>query len=432
MPTVYLSLWSAESEPAGQKIADQSQSFLEKDSVLIGDNREGFIPQKIRDGLARCEVLIVVIAEEAESSSKFLMAEHVMSERIRFEVVTAINLDLMIIPLLIDDAQLPEKRNMPGILKHLLDCKSYRLRTVSWFEDMHHLLEEIQEELDFRKDVEKKLSQPVPHNFPIRDDLDKQIVEPPSLGLEFSGALEIQKVIDLETYNLEEARRKHDRNLEQKSLSALGLIFTRLGQIQKAIQYFEEQLVIVREQDDSKELCELLANLGDAFAVSGNIERARNYYEEQLALANTRGYLSHVGSSYNGLGFVHVKQNEILKAINCYVKALEVYTELKDHDKELELQVGIGLNYQKLGNLEKTCEYLDQALGTSRYIENRREETRLLADLAEVHAQRGNPERVKVYLDRAEETLNVLNESWAESVKQRIIHLREASSRGNL
>ena len=430
MPTVYLSLWSAESEPAGQKIADQIQSFLEKDSVLIGDN--GFIPQKIRDDLARCEVLIVVIAEEAESSSKFLMAEHVMSERIRFEVVTAINLDLMIIPLLIDDAQLPEKRNMPGILKHLLDCKSYRLRTVSWFEDMHHLLEEIQEELDFRKDVEKKLSQSAPHNFPIRDGLDKQLGEPPRLGLEFSGALEIQKVIDLETYNLEEARRKHDRNLEQKALSALGLIFTRLGQIQKAIQYFEEQLEIVREQDDSRKICELLANLGDAFAVSGNIERARNYYEEQLALGNTRGHLSHVGSSYNGLGFLHVKKNEILKAIKCYVKALEVYYEFKDHDKALELLVGIGLNYQKLGNLEKTCEYLEQALDTSRYIENRREEARLLADLAEVHAQRGNHGRVKVYLDQAEETLNVLNESWADSLKQRIIHLREASSRGNL
>ena len=279
---------------------------------MIGDHREGFIPQKIRDGLARCEVLIVVITEETESSP-ILMAEHGMGERIRFEVATAIHLDLMIIPLLIDDAQLPEKRNMPGTLKHLLDCKSYPLRTGSWFEDMDQLLEEIEEELDFRKDVEKKLSQPVPHNFPIRDSSDEQ--PPTPLGLEFSGALNIHKVIGLETHNLEEARRKRNRNLEQKALSALGLIFTRLGQIQKAIQYFEEQLEIVREQDDSKELCELLANLGDAFAVSGNIERARNYYEEQLALGNTRGNLSHVGSSYNALGFVHVNQNEILKSI---------------------------------------------------------------------------------------------------------------------
>ncbi len=431
MPTVYLSLWSAESEPAGQKIADQIQSFLEKDSVLIGDTREEFIPQMIRDSLARCKVLVVVIAEETDSSS-ILMAEHSMSERVRFEVVTAIDLDLMIIPLLIDEAALPEKSNMPGAMKRLLDRKPYRLRAASWREDMRHLLEEIQEELDFRKEAEIKLSQSSAHNFPARDSLDEQPAEPLRLGLEFSGALETQQAIDLETYNLEEARRKRDRNLEQKALSALGLLFARLGQVRKAIQYFEEQLGIVREQDDSKALCELLANLGDAFAVSGNIERARNYYEEQLALGNISGYLSHVASSYNGLGFVHVKQNEILKAIELYVKALDVYYELQDHDKVLELLVGIGLNYQKLGELEKTCEYLERALDTSKYVENGREEARLLADLAEVHAQRGNHERVKEYLDRAEETLNVQNEPWADSIKRRIIHLREGSNRGNL
>ena len=122
MPTVYLSPWSAESEPACQKIADQIQSFLKKDSVLIGDAREGFIPQMIRDGLARCKVLI---AEEAGPSRKFLMAAHGMRERVRFEVTAAIDLDLMIIPLLIDEAPLPEKRNLPGAMKRLLDPQLY-------------------------------------------------------------------------------------------------------------------------------------------------------------------------------------------------------------------------------------------------------------------------------------------------------------------
>jgi tetratricopeptide (TPR) repeat protein len=177
----------------------------------------------------------------------------------------------------------------------------------------------------------------------------------------------MQKTIDQETNKLEEARLKKDRNFEQKALSSLGLCFARLGQTQKAIQYFEEQLEIVREQDDPKKLCELLANLGDANAILGNIERARNFYQEQLAIANTQGYLAHVGSSYNDLGFVHVKQNEILKGIECYVKALDVYQELKEYDKALELVVGIGLNYQKIGKLEKTCENLERALDASKY-----------------------------------------------------------------
>jgi tetratricopeptide (TPR) repeat protein len=430
MPTVYLSLWSAGSEPAAQKIADHIKTFVNKDSILNRDVKKGFIPQEIRDNLARCEVLIVVFAEESESNST-IIPEQGMSERTRFEFVTAINLDLMIIPLLIDDAQLPEKEQMPGALQSLLNYKPNNLRSASWFEDMDYLLEEIQEELDFKKDVEKKLSQPVPDNFPIENRADENLVEPTRLGLEFSGALEIKNIIDLETNNLEEARRKKNHNLEQQSLSSLGLCFARLGQTKKAIQYFEEQLEIVRKQDDPNNLCELLANLGDALAVSGNIERARNFYEEQLAIANAMGYLSHVGSSNNGLGFVHVKRDEFLKAIECYLKALDVYQELKDHDKTLELLVGIGLNHQKLGNLEKTSEYLERALDAAKYVENRKEEARLLTDLAEVHIQQGNDEQAKIYFGRAEETLNGLNETWAESLKQHIIHLRKESIREN-
>ena len=426
MPTFYLSQLSPQSGTVIKKIADQIQSCREENSVLIGDNRKDFNPQETRDRLTNCEVLIVVIEDKAGPSSNI----HI-SNRIRFEVVTAINLDLIIIPLLIDEAQLPEKEQMPGALQNLLNNKSYRLRSVSWFEDMDYLLEEIQEELDFKMDVEKKLSQPVPENFPIEDRADENLVEPTRLGLEFSGALEIKNIINLETNKLEEARRKKNHYLEQRSLSSLGLCFARLGQTKKAIQYFEEQLEIVRKQDDTNNLCELLANLGDAYAVSGNIERARKYYEEQLAIANAMGYLSHVGSSNNGLGFVHVKRNEFLKAIECYLKALDVYQELKNHDKALELLVGIGLNHQKLGNFEKTCEYLERALDTSKYVENWKEEARLLIDLAEVHAKQGNHEQAKIYLGRAEEKLNVQNGSWTEQLKRHIIHLRKTAVEKN-
>jgi len=426
MPTVYISQLFPHSDSVVQKIAYQMKSFLNNDSIVIGENCEELNPDELHDKVASCEVLIVVITEEAE-----LKSNNIFSKGIKKDIVIALNFDLMIIPLLFNDAKLPEKENMPGIMGRLLENKFYRLRTVSWIEDIEHLLEEIEEELDFKKDVEEKLSKPVPNNFPIQHGDDESLAEPNRFGLEFSGALETQKTIYRETNNLEKARSNKDRNLEKKALSALGLCFTRLGQVQKAIQYFEEQLEIVREQNDPKELCELLANLGDAFAVSGNVGRARSYYEEQLDIANTRGFLSHVGSSYNGLGFVHVKQNDICKGIECYIKALDVYQELKDHDKALELLVGIGLNYQKIGNLEKTCEYLERALDASKYVENWREEARLLVDLAKIHMQLGNNDQVYAELDRADIYLNGLNESWADSLKLQITHIRETLSRNN-
>ena len=43
--------------------------------------------------------------------------------------------------------------------------KTYRLRRDDWFEDTHQLIEDIEEELEFKKDVENKISQPFQFNL---------------------------------------------------------------------------------------------------------------------------------------------------------------------------------------------------------------------------------------------------------------------------
>ncbi len=421
MPTLYFSLCSEDSEPLVQKIAAECESFLEAECVL-GKAHEVFAPEKIRESLTRCDVLIVVINETADSSaaSGLALNEPVLNERIRTEIVLAMHLDLYIVPLLIDDARLPEKENLPGALKRLLDCKSYRLRNALWFEDLHEFLEDIQTELDFKKDMEEKLSQSA--DFP---DLNAG-KPPPKLGLEFSGALELRRVVESEKFNLEKARRAGNRVSEKNALSALALAFSKLKQTHLAIQYFQAQLEIVRELKGAEEECALLANLGDAFAISGDIDRAKTYYEEQLIRADAMGYRHFVGSAYNGLGFVYVKRDKIPQAIGYYSNALAIYRELNNDDKELELLVGIGLNYQKLGEMNQTASFLEQAWEASKRLENRSEEARVLVDLAETHSQLRNPERVRDCLQRAEEILNRMEEPWVVSWKRRLISLRDA------
>ncbi|MCH8821823.1 tetratricopeptide repeat protein [Patescibacteria group bacterium] len=85
-------------------------------------------------------------------------------------------------------------------------------------------------------------------------------------------------------------------------------------------------------------------------------------------------------------------QSQIARGIECYLKALEIYREVKNHDKELELLVGIGLNYQKLGELNQTIEFFEHALKVSRYLENRKEEVRILVDLGDACYHLGNHE----------------------------------------
>jgi len=419
MPTLYFSLCSEDSEPLVQKIAAECESCLEAEYVL-GRDDEVFAPAKVQQYLNRCDVLIVVIGGEPESSTSLSGNEPLLHERIRFEIITALNLDLLIVPLLIDDAKLPAKKDAPGAWKQLLDCKSYRLRNALWFEDLHELLDDIQTELDFKKDVEEKLSQAA--EFP---DLT-QGKPTHKLGLEFSGAQELRRVVESEKFNLGKARRTGDRVAEKNALSALGLAFSKLKQTQVAIQYFQQQLEIVRELKGAEEECALLANLGDATAISGNIERAKAYYEEQLVRADAMGFRYFIGSAFNGLGFVYVKQDKIPKAIECYSKALAICRELNNDDKELELLVGIGLNYQKLGDLKQTASFLEQAWEASKRLENRSEEARVLVDLGDVYFHLGNSERVHDCLNRAEAILSPMEEPWVVSWKHRLASLRDA------
>lgn len=423
MPKLYFSLCSQDVESLAGQMAAECEAFLEGECALVPEN-ETFPPEQIHNMLAHHDALILVIGEGPISSSA--AQENLFNERVRLEVMSAVNLDMLIVPLLVGEAELPSKQNARGALKRLLDYQPYRIRTATWFEDLHSLLEDIQNEIDFRNDVEQKLYQSIQSNYLGPIDSEGKPLPPQKLGGENSNALELRRVVESEQFNLKEARRRGDKAGEKEALSALGLAFTQLGQVQKAIEYFEEQLGVVRKMEDPEGECELLANLGDACAISGNIHRAQAYYEEQLCRADDRGYRSHVASALNGLGFVRVKQEKLPEAIECYSKSLAIYRELENHDKELELLIGIGLNYQKLGDLNQAAETLDKALETTKYVENRKEEACVLIDLSEVKYQLGNQDQLSSYLDRAHEILKGVEEPWADPWRKRLSSLRES------
>ena len=71
------------------------------------------------------------------------------------------NQDILIIPIFIDDAKLPENDNVPGALKKFLYCSFHHLQTVFWSKNMEYLLEYLEKELSFIKDVKRKLTESV-------------------------------------------------------------------------------------------------------------------------------------------------------------------------------------------------------------------------------------------------------------------------------
>jgi tetratricopeptide (TPR) repeat protein len=421
MSSIYFSSSSSLAETFTNRIAAQCESFLEAECIVPNSSKESS-QQKTRGNIEDCDVLIVVICNDPTTDvSAYNLIDN---ERIRFEIISAMNLDIIIVPVLIDDAKLPEKGNIPGALKKFIDCKSHRLRSVTWSEDMELLLEHLEEELGFLNEVRQKLSESVEVNYQRLADFDGRKTRQDKVDLESSDAMQLRKVIEAETIFLQKARGIGDVNAEKNALSTLGLAYTRLGQTRKAIHYFEEQLKIAQDLDNSEEVCGLLANLGDAYAVSGNIAQAKNFYEEQRLLAESKSLPAYVGSSYNGLGYVYVKQEKIEQAIHCYLKALASYRELEDHEKQLELLVEIGLNYRKLEQWEKTLEFCSQALDAAKYLENRKEEVQLRVDLAETYFKLGKRDCSEAQLKLAEESLKTIQEPWSASLNRRVEQLR--------
>lgn len=425
MPTFYLSLSNQGSKAVAENIIRECRLSLEIECLGI-DNLETFSRSAINSHISSCDALIILIAS-AESSLKASPSpinEFINNERLRYEITAALNQDIIIVPLLLDGAVLPDKGSLPGALKKLWDYKSYTLRSAFLQEDLEDPLDDIEEELNFKREVEEKMSRSVEESFERLASYDGKPNKPASL--ESSSAFDLRRVVECETIFLKKARGIGDRKAEQNALSALSLAYTRLGQTQKAIEYFILQLEIVREFGDSEEQCGLLANLGDAYAITGEFEHARKYFEEQKSLAIENGLTAFIGSSFNGLGFIYVKENKIEKAIDYYLKALLSYREQEDHDKELELLVGIGLNHKKLEQWEEAASYFVQALSTAKYVENRKEESYILLDLAETYFQAGDKQKIKPALEQAEESLNARDTSWTPPLKKRLHNLKKS------
>jgi tetratricopeptide (TPR) repeat protein len=424
MPTFYFSLSDPESKTVAQAIIRECQLALEAKCLDLEDTEE-FSKTNIRKKISQSNALIIIITktEPAKEWQTQPINKSLLCERIRFEIVSAMNLDLIIIPLLLDGATLPNREILQGALKHLCDCKSYTLRSSFLQDDLQEALDDIEDELNFKKEVEEKMSLSVEDSFQRLSGYDAKPEKPSSL--ESSGAFDLRKVVESETIFLKKARGIGDKNAEKNALSALGMAYSRLGQTLKAIDFFLQELAIVEKLGDSKEQCNLLANLGDAYAISGQLDQAKTYFEQQKTLAQANGYLALIGSSYNGLGFIYIKQKKLEKGIECYLKALASYRTQKDHDKELELLIGIGLNHQKLEQWEQAITYFVQALATSKYVENRKEESHILIDLAETYYQLKDTKRLRPILKQADEILNTRNSSWTSPLRNRLNILKE-------
>lgn len=148
--TVFISYRRADTAMAAGRIDDflsvyfnRAQIFRDVREIGLGNK----FPERLRQALAQSRVLLVVIGE------KWLTLSHESGRRriddvndwVRVEIRTALESGITIIPLLIDNAQMPRKEDLPEDLQTMSDWQALRVRADTFTYDMLFLREYLEQ-----------------------------------------------------------------------------------------------------------------------------------------------------------------------------------------------------------------------------------------------------------------------------------------------
>ncbi|MFD5829304.1 TIR domain-containing protein [Lentzea sp. NPDC060358] len=110
------------------------QVFLASRSIRLGDD---FVDQ-VFDTLSRCKVLIAVIGDKWRS----LLGDEA-TDWVQREISNAFSHRIRVIPVLIENAEMPTETELPMCIKALARCQHLRLRHYTVENDMAHLVREL-------------------------------------------------------------------------------------------------------------------------------------------------------------------------------------------------------------------------------------------------------------------------------------------------
>jgi O-acetyl-ADP-ribose deacetylase (regulator of RNase III) len=120
-----------------QALAQQlgaGEVFLASRSIRLGDD---FVDQ-VFDTLSRCRVMIAVIGKSWQS----LLGEPAQ-DWVQREIGDAFSRGIRVIPVLIEDAEVPAEAELPEGIRALARCQHLRLRHYTIANDMAHLVQEL-------------------------------------------------------------------------------------------------------------------------------------------------------------------------------------------------------------------------------------------------------------------------------------------------
>lgn len=153
-----------------------SQIFMDTNTITAGSKW----PARIQQALDKTSVMIVVIGQRWLTASDEYGRRRLDqgSDWVRKEIRWGIEKELLLIPVLISDAKMPNIKGLPNSLKELHDTHALTLRKETWDHDLNILAKRLAE-MGF-VDNDQKINLPSPGNnlAPISEErLNKLLVK---------------------------------------------------------------------------------------------------------------------------------------------------------------------------------------------------------------------------------------------------------------
>jgi hypothetical protein len=149
MAAIFISYRRDDAAGHAGRLSDALEARFGRDHVFrdVDDIRPGqdFV-QTLEKALARCEALIVVIGREwlsiADTDGRRRLDDP--QDYVRLEIATALKRGIAVLPVLLEDADMPSAADLPADIAPLARRQAARLTETAWSADVRRLLEAVE------------------------------------------------------------------------------------------------------------------------------------------------------------------------------------------------------------------------------------------------------------------------------------------------
>ena len=172
MTTVVISYRRDDSKEITGRIFDHlerhfgpGQVLMDVNSIPYGEKFPAYLKQK----LEICDILIAVVGPQwAGTNEKGELRIQEKTDWVRIEIATVLARNIPVIPLLIDDTEMPDRAILPEDLLDFADRQAARIRSEDFRNHIGRLLESMDEQLAGRAQPSKTNSSPDFRSYPGR------------------------------------------------------------------------------------------------------------------------------------------------------------------------------------------------------------------------------------------------------------------------